>query len=505
VPDPLLVADEVAEAAIDRGVPGLVVGIVDDGAPVLVKAYGKLERENVIRVGSITKVFTAIGIMQLVEQGLIDLDDPVEQHLRAYAFEPAWRSRPATVREVLTHTGGFGEFRRLREWRATDIPFGVDDGQRIPPLAEFYKDGLRGSTAPGRGYSYANHAFATLGQVVEDVSGLPYDRYIRERILVPLGMTNSDILLTDALRPRLAQGYHVTETETIEVPLQHIVIAPAGSLFSTVDDMLRFTAWVASTGEQISRDVLKPETLALMFERHFEPDVRLPGQGLGFARDDIANEVVVGHDGGWPGFVSTFAAVPGRRFGVFACATAIDLGPKNVANRSIEALLDASIEPPADLPLPPGYERHAGVYAPILGLSADARWWNEYGGELRIHAATDGLILSSPRGPHEKGTRLRPGDPDDARFWVGTAQRLGSTQAIKVRFNNDDRGFDGAVPQIARMRKRPAVRSVQFYKPAWRIGRVAAPMTIVSAVAGLLLRRRARAARDRTAHRSLLR
>lgn len=501
MPDPVLIARQSAEAALARGVPGLVVGVVADGAPVFVDAYGKLERDQVVRVGSITKVFTAIGVMQLVEHGRIGLDDPVEQHLRSYSFRRARGARPATIREVLTHTGGFGEFRRLREWRWEHIPFAVDDGQRIPPLSEFYANGLRGSTAPGRGYAYANHAFATLGQVIEDVTGKTYARYVKDRILEPLGMTSSDILLTDDLRPRLAQGYAVTEKETIEVPLQHIVIAPAGSLHSTVDDMLRFVAWVSTTGEAISRDVLRPETLALMFDRHFEPDVRLPGQGLGFARDDIGGRVVVGHDGGFPGFVASFAAVPGERFGVFACANAIDLAPKAIVNAAVDAAIDPPA-PPTDLPIPRRYERFAGVYAPTLGLAADARWWNEYGGELRITADADGLVLSSPRGPHAEGTRLRPGDPHDERFWVGTATRMGSEQPIRIRFDADDGGFDGAVPQIARMRRRPAVRSVKVYGPALKIGRVAVPATVVSSLAAALLRRRGRGRRGRTARRS---
>jgi CubicO group peptidase (beta-lactamase class C family) len=475
--DPVLSIEAGAASAIERGVPAIVAGVVTDGRPSWTGTFGSIERDAVVRVGSITKVFTAVAVMQLVERGRIDLDDPVSRHLTSYAFKPAWGHRPATVREVLTHTGGFGEFRRLREWRWKTIPFAVDDGERIPPLSEFYADGLRASTGPGRGYAYANHAFATLGQLVEDVSGVPYDEAILRNILEPLGMSSSHILLTDELRARLAQGYHVTPEGPVEVPLQHIVIAPAGSLHSTVDDMLRFVAWVATTGES-TPEVLERDTLALMFERHFEPDVRLPGQGLGFARDDIAGEPVVGHDGGFPGFVSSFAAVPGRGFGAFATATAIDLAPKQLVNAAIDAVLEPA--PVTYGSLPAGYEHHAGLYAPTLGLSADSRWWNEYGGEFTIRADADGLVLESPRGPHAEGTRLRPVGDD---LWHGTANRMGSTQSIRVRFWPDGRGFDGSIPQVARMRKRPVVRSRRIYLPAAKYG---GPGVAVSAVvAGL--------------------
>ncbi|HUR50297.1 MAG TPA: serine hydrolase domain-containing protein [Acidimicrobiales bacterium] len=504
MPDPVLTAATVAQAAIDRGVPGLVVGMVQDGTSTFVEAYGTVDRDAVVRVGSITKLFTAIAVAQLVESERIGWDDPVVRHLRSYGFKRARGAPDATIRQVLTHTGGFGEFRRLREWRWKTIPFAVDDGSPIPPMREFYADGLRGSTAPGRGYAYANHAFASLGQMVEDVTGEPYAEYVRSHILRPLGMTSSDIDFTDEIRARLAQGYHVTKDGPVEVPLQHITIAPAGALYSTVDDMLRFAAWVSTTGASCA-GVLAPSTLAHMFERHFEPDLRLPGQGLGFARDDVGGEAVVAHDGGFPGFVASFAAVPGRRFGVFACSTAIDLAPRAVVDRSVEALVgvaEPSVRAKTNLPLPAGYRRFAGVYAPTLGLSADARWWMEYGGEFRVSADDEGLLLSSPRGPHAEGTRLLPGDAADPNFWVGLGKRLGSEQMIRIRF--DGRGFDGGIPQTARMRKRSAMRSVRFYKPAAKAAAVLGPAGALSATAALL-RRRVRARSGRTARRSLRR
>ena len=504
MPDPLLIAEDVAESAIERGVPGIVVGVVADGAPVLVRSYGEIERDSVVRVGSITKVFTAVGVAQLVERGLVGWDDPVEQHLRAYPFRAARRGRPATIREVLTHTGGFGEFRRLREWRWSTIPFAVDDGERIPPLREFYAGGLRATTAPGRGYAYANHAFASLGQLIEDVTGETYADYVRAHILEPLGMTSSDILLPDELRARLAQGWALTENGRVEVPLQHIVIAGAGSLHASLDDMLRFTAWVSTTGET-APDVLQPATLAYMFERHFEADTRLPGQGLGFSRDDIGGVPVVGHDGGFPGFVSSMHTVPSQRLGVFACSTAMDLAAMNIVQRTLEAAIgvpDPVGRVPEGIPVPAGHRRFAGVYAPTLGLSADSRWWNEYGGEFRVTADDEGLVLSTPKGSHVDGVRLVPGDPDDPCYWTGAGARMGVPQLLRVRFAPDGSRFDGGVPQIARMRKRPEIRSVRVYGPVLRRARVVAPVTLLSAVAARLLRRRGRARTGRTARRS---
>lgn len=467
----------------EHGLVGVVAGAVHQGRTVASHAYGSARLDpaedmtpaTVVRIGSTTKTFTAIAVAQLWEAGRLDLDDPVERHLRSIRVRPRIGGGPLTIRQMLTHTSGLGEWRRRREAVARSIPFAIADGRPVPTLRRFYRGGLRADTPAGRRWTYANHAFAALGQLVEDVSGVPYADYVRERIFEPLDMRSSGVTLTDSLRSRLAQGYDLSSPERPKaVPYLHIVIAPAGSIHSSLEDMLRYAAWVSTCGETAPA-VLRRETLTQMFQRQWEPDPRLPGQGLGFERDDLARYAVVGHDGGWPGFMTSFNVVPDQRFGVFVCTNALHLGARMIGERVLEEFLGVP-EPAGRVPVPGTKDDRSshhglrGVYAPPRGFSSNGRWWNEHGGEVRISERGGRLVLSTPKGSYAGGVTLFPGDPDDDRFWIGAADRLGAPVLLRIRFERDTEGeivgFTAGLPAHVSMRRRPFWRSSRFYRPA---------------------------------------
>ena len=145
--------------------------------------------DTVFRIASISKTFTAVAVMQLWERGLVDLDGPANDYLRGYRLIPAnpgWR--PATVRHLLTHTAGVPEW--VHPTRMVNSGWFGESfalGERLPTLAEYYRGGLRLAVEPGTICTYSDHGFATLGQIVEDVSGQPLERYLREHIFRPSG------------------------------------------------------------------------------------------------------------------------------------------------------------------------------------------------------------------------------------------------------------------------------------------------------------------------------
>jgi CubicO group peptidase (beta-lactamase class C family) len=191
---------------------GLAVGVVRDGSLAWFLGHGVADVESkapvtqdtVFRIGSITKTFTAIAVMQLWEQGLVDLDAPANYYLRSFRLIPAKASfRPATVRHLLTHTAGIGYFRRLPDLLRPGIGSGDRAGRSgVPPLAEYYRKGLPVEVEPGTKWVYSNHGFAVLGQIVEDVTGQPLDHYLREHILEPLGMEHTDLIRSERVRPQ---------------------------------------------------------------------------------------------------------------------------------------------------------------------------------------------------------------------------------------------------------------------------------------------------------------
>ena len=160
---------------------GLAVGVIRNGGLEFFHGHGFADiasnrpviEDTVFRIASITKTFTAIAVMQLWEQGLLDLDAPANDYLRAYRLMPAKPSfRAATVRHLLTHTAGIREVLHLSGLlRLRDLGETVRLGRPVPSLAEYYRGGLQIDAEPGTRFTYTDHGFATLGQLVADVSG----------------------------------------------------------------------------------------------------------------------------------------------------------------------------------------------------------------------------------------------------------------------------------------------------------------------------------------------
>lgn len=193
-----------------RAAVGLVVGVARPGSPPLFCARGVADipsqtpvtQDTVFRIGSITKTVTAIAVMQLWEQGLVALDAPANDYLRAFrlvAKRPQWR--PATVRHLLTHTAGIPELvRPLQAVRSGWFSETYPVGQPVPTLAEFYRERLWLVAEPGTTFTYTNHTFAALGQIVEDITGQPLDRYFR-----PVRVPGRPVRLRPGHRPGCVQ------------------------------------------------------------------------------------------------------------------------------------------------------------------------------------------------------------------------------------------------------------------------------------------------------------
>ncbi len=308
---------------------GLAVAVLRSGSPDFLYRRGVADvptrtpvtLDTVFRIGSITKTMTAIAIMQLWEQQLVDLDAPANDYLRSYALVPAKSTfQPATVRHLLTHTAGVRAVRRVSDLLRPELGWGVRGGRPVPLPPEYYKGGLRIDVEPGTRWAYTNHGFTTLGQIVEDVSGIALERYLRERVFDPLGMASSELVRSERVRSHLATGYSLGSRGLQAVADHEIAVVGGGSVYSTVRDMARYATALLGGGTNDHGTVLKPQTLSLMFEPHFQPDSRIPGMGLGFFRNAIGGHQTVWHDGIWKGFLSDMVLAPADQIGVLAFA-----------------------------------------------------------------------------------------------------------------------------------------------------------------------------------------
>jgi CubicO group peptidase (beta-lactamase class C family) len=413
---------------------GLAVAVVDDGGLAWFHGYGladvatrtPVSQDTVFRIGSITKTFTAIAVMQLWEQGLLDLDAPANDYLRTFRLVPTKASlRPATVRHLLTHTAGVGFLRRLSDLLQPGVGAGVRAARSgALPLADYYRGGLPVEVEPGTRWAYSNHGFAALGQIVEDVTGQPLDRYLRDRIFDPLAMEHTDLVRSERVRPHLATGYVLRARGLKPVADREVPTPSGGGMYATTADIARYVAALLKMAAGEHGPMLRPETLATMFRPHFQPDPRAPGMGLAFELDEAGGHKTVVKTGIVSGFHSAMALAPDEGIGliVFSNTGGLDGrgAPEPLAPAVLRRLLGLPIDPiRTDIPpRPETWSEICGWYSPDAGPVTNlfSRALVGAGAEVVVR---DGQLMLKPLTPipaMRRGIRLYPDDPEDP--WV---------------------------------------------------------------------------------------
>ena len=250
-----------------------------------------VEPDSVFRIGSVSKTMTAIGVMQLVEAGKVGLDDEINDHLKSYRVEAADGSGAITIRDLLTHRSGMAT--------RGGIDIGVPYGQPVPALAEFYATGLKAKKPAGAEWAYSNDAFATLGQLIEDINGKPFYESMDETFFQPLGMTSSSFVRTSVQEERLVTPFSPDDEGFIECADRDVIVRGAGSVYSTAEDMARYTACLINGGAPV---LTKASLEEMWAEQADLPQEELKAhQGLSFIVHDVDGHRVPWHNGGWPG------------------------------------------------------------------------------------------------------------------------------------------------------------------------------------------------------------
>jgi CubicO group peptidase (beta-lactamase class C family) len=405
---------------------GLAVGVIGNGRFEFFSGHGlsdiasntPVTEDTVFRIGSVTKTFTAIAVLQLWEQGLVDLDAPANDYLRAYRLIPAKAAhRPATVRQLLTHTAGLPEL--VHPWRAYTPTLGqtVRFGQQLPTLADYYRGRLQLVAEPGTTHTYSNHGFATLGQLVQDVTGEPLDRWFRDRLFDPLAMADTDLVRSERVRSRLATGYALRTAGPHPVGDWDVVTPAAGSVYSTTTDMARYVAALLAGGTGQHGSVLQPAALASMFAPHYQPDPRIPGMGLAFFRSEVGGHLVVEHEGLVPGFSSQLSLAPDDGIGVLAFTNGAG-GASAWLGTEVSGLLSDVLGVP-DQVIGTQVPHHPELWGDLCGWYGfrgsfrDVQRWFVLGAEVFVRRGQLMLRALSPIPAVNRGLALRPDDPRD--------------------------------------------------------------------------------------------
>jgi serine beta-lactamase-like protein LACTB len=326
-----LVEREVA----DKRLPALSIALIDDQHVVWAQGFGHRDRdgkvpataETVYRVGSVSKLFTDIAVMQLVERGEIDLDAPVTKYLPDFKPVNKFDDTPITLRHLMAHRSGL-----IRE-----PPVGNYFDPTGPTLAQTVAsiNGIDLVYPPGKKIKYSNAAIGVVGYALEKTQGEKFEAYLKRKVLDPLGMASSSFEPTADVKKNLADAvmwtYHGRE---FPAPTFELGMAPAGSMYSTVLDLAKFLSCLFAGG----KPVLKPETVEAMFRPQFaEPDAK-EGFGIGFMVGELEGKKQVGHGGAIYGFATDLAALPAEKLGVVVVAS------RDVANAVVIRIAEEALK-----------------------------------------------------------------------------------------------------------------------------------------------------------------
>ena len=415
-PDVAAFLDGVLPAQLQReDIAGATVAVVKDGKILFTKGYGYADvekkkpvspDETLFRPGSVSKLFTWTAVMQLVEQGKLDLDRNVNDYLDFKV--PEAFGKPITLKNLLTHTPGFEE-------QVKDL---FSDHSEPPPLGQYMKTHIpRRIFSPGTVPAYSNYGASLAGYIVERVSGQPFNTYIDEHIFKPLGMNHSTFAqpLPASLTPLMSNGYRLgSDTPN---PFETISPVPAGSMSSTATDMARFAIAHLGDGQLGDARILKPETARLMHSRLFALDDASNGMAHGFYEESRNGHRIIGHGGDTVYFHSDFHLILDAGVGFFVSYNSAGKGEASPRTMVWEAFLDRYFPytPPAET-LPASAKEDikavSGTY--MLSRRSDSSFLKIASllGQSVVTQVADGVIqVGQLNGPNGKPKRWREVSP----------------------------------------------------------------------------------------------
>jgi len=388
----------------DRYVAGSAIAVVHEGQVVYRAGFGRREvfkevpvdsERTIWRIGSITKVVTGVAVMQLVDSGRLDLDADVNTYLKAFKV-PATFPEPVRVRHLLTHTAGFDQIGLGRQ---------VSRAADVRPLGDFLRENLIRIRPPGQYTTYDTYAITLLGYLVEQVSGLSFEDYLRRNIFTPLAMTRSGIMVPPDLQNDVAIGYGFAGAWEAE-RWEFMNTAPASTVNSTVEDMSNFARMLLDGGRFNGRQVLSERSARAMLTRQFTNHPDQPGYGFTTFEDGTFGVPAFSHGGSMAGFGAFLYLVPDHRLGVFV---ATNQESSVIAQAAVSALVDAVFpgHPPArrllpKAPAPTSLKRFVGRYANSMYHHTDpTRGWRPAPFELT--ADTQGRLVFNGAPAHAVG------------------------------------------------------------------------------------------------------
>jgi CubicO group peptidase (beta-lactamase class C family) len=445
---PELVDSSVRRLMAELHAPGSAVGIVHEGQVLFLRGYGVARLDTrvpvdaartLFRVGSVTKPLTSAAVLQLADDGALDLHRDVREYFPRLSLP-----YPVTTHQLLTHTAGFDE---TFAGGFTSAP------EHLRPLSQHVDGRATLANQPGLYYSYSNTNYSMAGRLLEQLTGRPYEEAIDMRLFEPLKM-----LHTTARQPPEAAlfgdrsfGYEWEGTGYRALPLRYTQSRPAGAVSTTAADMSRFMLAILGDGSLDGVRVLSPSSRAALLQPQFRDHPRLPGVTYGFHEWPTHGRRLLHHDGTLGDQVAVMLLDPGNRFGLFAASNA----NPGVGNHLLEPVL-THLYGPAPAPAPRAPLAGAGHASGVAGVYLDLNRTRhdlsavralmpmlqsrvaavdaatiEWGGRRWVEVAP--FVFEAPNGDplvfrHRDGTPIGVMQP-----WKGTYERIGWREQAAVQ------------------------------------------------------------------------
>jgi CubicO group peptidase (beta-lactamase class C family) len=383
----------------DKHVAGATFVMVLDGKPFFAKGYGLADvaakkpvdpDATMFRIGSVSKLFTWTAVMQLAEQGQLDLDADINTYLQDFKIPPTY-DKPITLKHLLSHTPGFEDHSLGLFARSADD---------VEPLGKVLDRDLPARVRPpGVLASYSNHGTALAGYIVAQVSQMPWEDYVEKNILEPLAMRHTSVRQppADELSADMSKGYRWTRGQFKEQGFEYVPIAPAGSMASSAGDMAHFLIAHLQNGRYGDARILRDETARQMHGQLFTHDPSQPGMAYGFMRLNYNGHEVVEHGGDTFLFHSQFMTLPEHNAGYFVSYNT-DSGA-GLREKLFEAIMDR-YWPASDTPsLQPADDfsdtlsRYTGSYGAIRHSYTSILKLGALVGVAKVSADGDTLVL----------------------------------------------------------------------------------------------------------------
>ncbi|MEX1019919.1 MAG: serine hydrolase [Litorilinea sp.] len=416
-----------------RALPSLAVGIVYDQNLIWTRGFGFADvaaqtaatQDTVYRIASLTKLFTSTAIMQLRDDGLLQLDDPVEKHLDWFQVQNPYDDAPVvTIRHLLTHAAGLPREAAFPYWSDRKFPTIEEVRQALPSQSLVQM--------PGTQWKYSNLGLSLAGAIVAAVAGTSYADYIAANILKPLGMASTYVDVSPDV-PNAATGYGARKPDGSRdvVPFTDCKgIAPAANMASTVADLAQFAMLQMRGGPRQGAQVLKGASIREMHQMHYLHPGWQTGRGLGWHLWRLNGKTLVGHGGALEGFRTDVQICTEDKVAAVVLSNSHDAVPVYYMEKIFKWVVPALVKaanPPSPAVAPDAWHRYVG------------RYHNTWTTNVQVLVYNNKLVVIYPEGDDPMAYHVVLTPVDDHRFRIEGGDPGGAPGEL-AWFETDDAG-----------------------------------------------------------------